>query len=263
MSETLPITDLDLDAYVDDQLDPLRRIEVEEFLSHNPEQAMRVMADLQVRDALRCTLPPPADTPMRCERTALDLQQGLDRLAWVERLRYIAVAAVLLAIGWAGHMAYGAWHPDMRMAVAQNVPTFVEDALIAHRTAQMRASMASQPRVTHLDADEILRATGIRLPALPRDWRVRDVQVFPSRSGPGVEVALEAGGLGVLSIFAGRATDGEADQAPVVSRVTEAGVAGVAYWQQGRWAYAVTTDQPQTDLAQVAGQLSLALVQPM
>jgi anti-sigma factor RsiW len=31
-----PITEADLLAYVDDQLDPARRIEVEEHLAHNP-----------------------------------------------------------------------------------------------------------------------------------------------------------------------------------------------------------------------------------
>ena len=41
-----PITEDDLHAYVDDQLDATRRIEVEEHLAHNPEAAARVMADL-------------------------------------------------------------------------------------------------------------------------------------------------------------------------------------------------------------------------
>ncbi|MCE7077887.1 anti-sigma factor, partial [Bordetella bronchiseptica] len=47
-----PVTEIDLNAYVDGQLDPARRIEVEDFLSRHPEEAMRVMADLRQRDAL-------------------------------------------------------------------------------------------------------------------------------------------------------------------------------------------------------------------
>ena len=36
-----PITEADLLAYVDDQLDVPRRIEVEDYLAHHPAAAMR------------------------------------------------------------------------------------------------------------------------------------------------------------------------------------------------------------------------------
>lgn len=42
-----PILASDLDAYVDDQLDVSRRIEVEAYLSEHPESAAQVMADLR------------------------------------------------------------------------------------------------------------------------------------------------------------------------------------------------------------------------
>ncbi|RWC52435.1 MAG: anti-sigma factor, partial [Mesorhizobium sp.] len=48
-----PVTDADLDAYVDDQMEVARRIEVEAFLSTQPEVAARVMSDLRTRDELR------------------------------------------------------------------------------------------------------------------------------------------------------------------------------------------------------------------
>ena len=45
-----PITEADLLAYIDDQLDPARRIEVEEYLARDPDAAARVMADLSDRE---------------------------------------------------------------------------------------------------------------------------------------------------------------------------------------------------------------------
>jgi anti-sigma factor RsiW len=64
-----PITEADLLAYVDDQLDVARRIEVEEHLARNPEAAARVMADLKDRDALRLAfaaeLPRPPEAMLR------------------------------------------------------------------------------------------------------------------------------------------------------------------------------------------------------
>ncbi len=71
-----PVTDADLDAYVDDQLDVARRIEVEAFLSARPETAARVMSDLRTRDELRVALagskgmarPATADAARRLEQ---------------------------------------------------------------------------------------------------------------------------------------------------------------------------------------------------
>ena len=59
---TDPITEADLLAFVDGQLDAARRIEVEDYLAHRPETAARVMADLHVRDTLRLAV---ADAPAR------------------------------------------------------------------------------------------------------------------------------------------------------------------------------------------------------
>ncbi|RUW34701.1 anti-sigma factor, partial [Mesorhizobium sp. M2A.F.Ca.ET.015.02.1.1] len=57
-----PVTDADLDAYVDDQLDVARRIEVEAHLAARPEAAARVMSDLRTRDELRVALAGPVGT---------------------------------------------------------------------------------------------------------------------------------------------------------------------------------------------------------
>src|SRR3712207_9333687 len=69
-----PITETDLLAYVDDQLDPARRIEVEEHLAQNPDAATRVMADLKDRDTLRlihaAPLPRPAEAMIKIGRAS-------------------------------------------------------------------------------------------------------------------------------------------------------------------------------------------------
>ncbi|MGK0623905.1 hypothetical protein [Bordetella bronchiseptica] len=171
--------------------------------------------------------------------------------------RQAAAAVLLVAVGWAGHVGYAARYPDMRHVVAATAPSFVEDAVQAHRTAKVRAAMASQPRVPHLDADELLRATGVRVPALPASWAVRDVQVFPGRTGPSVEMEVEAAGLGRLWVFAAREPAHAAEAAPVVSRFQDA---PIAYWQQGQWAYAITGDLPDAELGRAAGQMTVAML---
>ncbi len=71
-----PITDSDLIAFVDGQLDPMRRLEVEAHLAAHPEAAARVMADFHDRDALRASFRermgpgPTATSPWRGASTA-------------------------------------------------------------------------------------------------------------------------------------------------------------------------------------------------
>ena len=59
---TDPITEVDLHAFIDDQLLPERRLDVEDHLARHPEVAARVMADLRARDALKLAF---GQAPMR------------------------------------------------------------------------------------------------------------------------------------------------------------------------------------------------------
>ncbi|TWA85653.1 anti-sigma factor RsiW [Azospirillum brasilense] len=60
MTMNEPISDIDLNAYVDGELDAQRRIEVEAYLEANPEEAARVMHDMRVRDEIRLFIAGPA-----------------------------------------------------------------------------------------------------------------------------------------------------------------------------------------------------------
>jgi anti-sigma factor RsiW len=200
-----PISDLELHAYVDDQLDMPRRVEVEGYLARHPVIAAQVMADLRTRDALRlaltaAALPPP---PARMLEAARRLERGLGLVRLGRRLRSGAAAAAFVAVGWFVHAQLGP------LGVAESEaspppPAYVDDAVRSHRTALLRAGMRSQIEAPDYDPDDILAATRIAMPVLPRGWRILDVQVFPSREGPSVEMAIAAPELGTLSLFAAR-----------------------------------------------------------
>ncbi|WP_202444763.1 anti-sigma factor family protein [Schauerella aestuarii] len=255
-----PISDIDLDAYVDDQLDARRRIDVEAYLSQHSREAMRVMADLRIRDALRLSVSERTTADdAQTHALALRLSRALGRRQWLARLRRTAAAAALFGVGWAGHVGFSAisFNTD---GVAQASPAFVDDAVMAHRTSLLRAGMQSQPEVPYLDADEILRLTGIPMPALPEQWRIRDVQVFPSRGGPGVETVVDADAFGAVSVFAARGASPAIAQGLTTSRKDDE---TIVHWQQGEWAYAVTGALSDTDLMRVAGLLAAAPRAPL
>lgn len=231
-----PIGGGDLSAYVDEQLSPARRIEVEDYLSRHPEIAARVMADLRGRDALRLAFaeqPGGLQTP-DTHIAARRLGRAMSRDVLLLKLRRVAAIAVFLALGWFAHVEFlsmGEWNG----ASAATQPAYVDDAARAHRTAMLRAGMRSQPGQPSIDREEIRQATAITVPDLPEGWDVLDVQIFPSSAGPSVEMAISADGLGTLSLFAVR--PGTFDVLP--ARLASTDEMTAVYWQTGEVAYAL------------------------
>lgn len=252
MAAAEPVSDFELQAYVDDQLDMPRRVEVEDYLANHPDAAARVMADLRARDALRLALtgPLPAPPPRTLD-AAQRLGRGLARARLAGRFRSAAAAAALVAAGWFVHAHVGPLSIGESEA-SPPPPAYVEDAVRSHRTALVRAGMRSQPGAPGYDPQEILAATRIALPPLPRDWRILDVQVFPSREGPSVEMVVEARELGILSLFAAR-MDSAGTVAP---EMAEFGSERVAHWRAGHLAYALTGAAPDRLLERAARRLA-------
>src|SRR5919206_1334696 len=102
------ITPADLEAYVDGQLDPARRIVVEGHLERHPEAAARAMEGLRQRDEIRLFLasdpgPPPPATAALARR----LGRALRLRELVPPVRGGLLAAGLVALGWFGHAGLG------------------------------------------------------------------------------------------------------------------------------------------------------------
>ena len=249
---TDPITPADLHAFVDDQLDIARRIEVEDHLSRHPDAAARVMADMRTRDALSLAFgAPPADHP---PLPVLDAARRLDRaLLWRRvgsRFQRAASVALLIGAGWFGHAQVGVFEIADSEA-APRPSAFVEDARHAHETALIRARMASQPEVSDYDPAEIRAETGITLPTLPREWRVVDAQVFPSRFGHSVEIEIEDETLGRVSLFAARGGKARVAAPTLVHSASGTTV----HWQSGEDAFALTGTAPDAAMQRAASGL--------
>ncbi|RUU78118.1 anti-sigma factor [Mesorhizobium sp. M7A.F.Ca.MR.362.00.0.0] len=250
-----PVTDIDLDAYVDDQVDVTRRIEVEAFLSARPEAAARVMSDLRTRDELRVALagskgmarPATADAARRLER-------GLARGRLFGVLQRAAAVAGFVAAGWLANGIIGPMSVTKVVASPQP-PAYVDEAVQAHRTTLVRESMPSQAETPNYNAGEIRAATAIVIPSLPTDWRVRDVQIYPSRFGPSVEMAVETKDMGLVSLFAIR--PGTFDV--VKPTIAPSGDISSAYFQIGDVAYAVVGRSEVHDLDRAAETLAKTL----
>ncbi|MBX9468883.1 MAG: anti-sigma factor [Rhizobium sp.] len=251
-----PVIEADLHAYVDDQLDVGRRIEVEAYLSENPSIAAKVMADLRVRDELRLALAGmPVAMRQGTREAARALENAVNRPRTVDIMRRAAAVVLLVGAGW---IAHGWIAPGSIGEVVASVPPpqFVEEAMRAHQTAELREQMKSQAETSRFDPAEIRSATAIVLPSMPAEWSVRDAQIFPSTYGPSVELEVEPQSGEKLSLFAVRPGNFAVQQV----LLKQEGQTNAAYWQIGDVAYALISETENVDkLAEQARKLARTL----
>jgi anti-sigma factor RsiW len=244
-----PITEPELHAYIDSQLDPSRCAEVEEFLAQNPPLAARIMADMHARHLLRLAFRARDEAPTPA---AIYAAKRLGRaFGWRRvglRLRSLAACAVLVGAGWFAHSQVGVF----RLGDAHARQDLIEDAVRSHEAALIRSRMVSQRSAETYDPKEIMAATGISLPHLPQDWRVIDTEIFPSRSGESVELTLEAGELGKIWLFAAR-PPADADAIPLTTIPGPKGT--TVYWQKKELAFALTGSASEAALKKAAFEL--------
>ncbi|MGV7031159.1 anti-sigma factor family protein [Methylobacterium symbioticum] len=246
-----PITDSDLTAFVDGQLDVMRRLEVEAHLARHPDTAARVMAEMHDRDALREAFARPIGPgPERNRMAARRLDRSLRWRSVGARLKRAAAIAVLVGAGWLAHDEVGRFGIPGTYAATVD-PTLIEDAQQARQVALLRAGIASQSGGITYDRAAIETATGIRLPVLPETWTVSDVQVFPSRHGTGIEITAQAADLGEISLFAThRRGNGPANE------IAGAGDGTTVTWNGAHCAYALSGSRDEEALRRAAGTLA-------
>lgn len=226
----LSVSEPDLRAYVEGRLDDARRAAIEGFLAGNPDLAAQVMTALHMRGRVAGSAP------------------GRGRRAGRARLAGLAVAGLAcMGAGWSAAAAFASEGPR-----AGDPPNYVAEAVMSSKATQVRTVMISQPETPRLDAAEIRRTMNLRLPALPRGWRIVDVQVYPSDDGPGVSLLVETDRRRRLNLFVVRA-DAAATSTPVVTRKDGA---FVAYWEVGQAAYALTGEGSGDEILGQAARLS-------
>ena len=230
-----PIIDSDLDAYVDGELTVARRVEVESYLSEHPAIAAKVMADLSMRGELRMALAGEGlSAKAETREAARRLERGLAYGRVLSSFQRVAAVAMLMATGWVAHTSFGAFTAS-EVNASVPAPAFVDDAVRAYRAMAVQGETKLQLGSGAYNPEDIRASTAIVLPELPADWRVTDARIYPSEFGPSVEMTVDAGKGGQLSLFAVRPGNFAVQK---VSHATRDNVQA-AYWQIGEVAYAL------------------------
>jgi hypothetical protein len=225
----LSFTEADLRAYVAGGLTGARRREVEGLLACNPDLAAQVM-------------------------TQFHLGGGAGDGRWPRRARLASGLAVAVALALGSGVGWVASQrgelEGWRASDGATPPKYVEEAAESREAARIREGMISQP-ASRLDAAEIRRTLRVSLPSLPSDWRVKDVQIFPTDAGPAVNLVAEAAGRRV-ELFAVRAQSA----ATVRPRIAMRGPEAVAYWERGDDAYVLSGPQSPREMLSAAVALA-------
>jgi anti-sigma factor RsiW len=240
-----PVSELDLMAYVDDQLDPERRIAVEDHLSRHPVLAAQVMDDLRRRDELRLALTEAASAMPnhRLELPAERLGRRLSFRMALHRNRRAIAASILLGAGWFAHSMFGGIGADPASA-AHILPIYADEAIQAHRTVLVEAQH---------DAAPAANASGsIPLPHLPATFAPVGSHMVPTERGSAVQMLIHGPDEELLTLFAVE-TDSFNIEPPHAEAVRDV---NVAYWQSGWVAYVLSGTGDQKELLSLASRLS-------
>ena len=250
------ITDLDLDAYVDGQLDDWQRLRVEAHLAQTPADAARVMRDIHLGHELRLALAPATPVSADLRSAGRRLSRGLARDARLRRGLRLLPVVTLVTVGWLAHEGFGPLSIREGIA-AEPPPAFVSAAIAAREATVARLAMVSQPEVTDLDADELRAGTGILLPHFAADWTIRDAQVFPSPQGPGVEILFDTPDLGAVTLFSVR----PGSFAVTFPRPEPGAADSIAWFQIGETAHVLIAEAGRTDALVAAAQSQIETLQ--
>ena len=253
-SQPSSITEVDLQAYMDGQLDDARRIEVEDFLAHHPEAAAEVMASLRTMDALRLHAQLQDEPSARLVTGATRLEQGLKRQVWQRTVLRLTGLAAAITAGWIIFSAVQPFNGAIQTEAA--TLAFVDDALDARRAQSLRQRMASQVETARYDPAELRMETDLAMPALPAGWKVVDVQIYPWDEGYSIAVTADAGDLGTVTLFAAP----HVPKAPGGMRTTIVGGTTATFWQSGGLAYALVGHASESRL-QAAAEVLLSSLQ--
>lgn len=216
-------SETEIHAYIDGELDAEGRFAVEDYLGRHPDRAAQVMGDLGRRSALQLLSRDREAIPAHLLDAARPLASAVParRRLWAP-LGGLAVAGAMALI----------------FAITPNPPAYVDDAITSHRVALLRAGMDSQIEAPRFNAQEIRRATDIAVPTVPANWKVTDVQLFPTERGPALLMAVRTDEGDRLSIFLQRRKNAAPEQPDAIRE----GAQSVAYWRRGDMAYALVGD---------------------
>lgn len=245
------ISESDLHAYVDGQLDDARATEVSDYLQAHPAELERVRAYAAQKQAIRAALyqwSAQAESPLT-RFLAQRLERKMSRRSHWSWFRHAAAMLLLVGSGWWGHHIYQEYVED-------RVPDFVEDATGAYL-------VFSHDRFRPVEITAAAKETMVSWfsrqlgePVLVPDLRPLGLELIGGRllgtnMGPLAQLLYQdrEGRRLALSISPDEAGVDEA------VTITELNGVTVGYWRDDELAYALVAETTGEQLMAIASEL--------
>ncbi len=244
MNAPKKVSKAELHAFVDNQLEPARRREVEKYLAESPDAAARVADYESQRQALRTMFNPVLEE---------DLPKDLSPPRPVPKRIHLLWAAASIVLFVAGGLI--GWQLQ-QFAGKPTEPVFAvaRGAAVAHKvfTPQRRHPVeVTADEETHLVRwlSKVLKAP-LRAPKLgDLGFSLVGGRLLSADNGPAAQFMYEDAKRRRITLYV--ITDGNW-QGQAEFQYTEQGPVGVFYWVSGRVGYGLTAEMPRTELLKIA-----------
>lgn len=262
-----PPIDTLLNAWLDDELDAEKRIEVEAWLRDHPEEAARVRLWAADGEALRARLDGVLAEPVPQRLTQVVWSQAPARAAsnggWMRWAAAVAVFALGGAVGAA--IAWRVERPGAQLAAASTGPSWVQRAVVAHSVyvPEVRHPVEVKAQEEHLARWLTKR---LEMPVRLFDLRSQGFELvggrlLPDAQGPSAQLMYQSIGEAPagqqplrVTIYLRKPEDGT----PAAFRYEQQGRTGMFYWVEGdspghpACGYAIVGDLPRERLLALA-----------
>ena len=266
-----PVTEAELQAYVDRQLTPARQREIEAYLAPRPEEAQRVDSYLAHKRELRALFDPVLDEPLP-QRLRLSARP---RAPWyLQRLAAsVAIAVVSGAAGWGLRGGLGA-EPGVS-TLAQRTPSaitmasatgFAQRAAVAHAVYSPDQRRAVEVGADH--EDQLVAWLSKRMGATMKPPHLQALgytldggRLLPGGKGPVAQFMYHDSTGAKLTLYVSNEV---ADAGPgmpagknqeTAFRFAQEGKVNVFYWVNGPFGYAISANADKAELARVSGEV--------
>ena len=264
-----PITEAELHAYVDAQLTPERRQDVEDWLATRPLEAQRVeryrLQKLALHGAFDAVLAEPV--PARLHRAA---QPRSAWAAWsAQRLAAgLAIALIGGAVGWGLRGAVTPNGHSAATAIASAPSSFAQRAAVAHAVYSPDVRRSVEIDAAHEEQLSTWLSRRMGAPMKPPHlqavgYSLEGGRLLPGGRGPVAQFMYRAESGAKLTLYVsndvadlgGAASSAGSGGAATAFRFAQQGPVNVFYWVDGPFGYALSAETDRATLARVSDEV--------
>lgn len=247
MSDRAPITDAELQAYVDQQLPVERQQQVEDYLQHHPAAAAKVAAYQQLNLAITELYDPIAQQPI--PDRLLDIRPDY-RQPWRAAAAIFVWLTLGGVIGWFAHTPFGDDNdPNQLLTLDLSQPAALAHSLFSPEKRHPVEVPASEQ--AHLQAWLSKRLdTPVQAPDLSaQGYQLLGGRLLPSSNGKAAQFMYQHAGGQRLTLYL---RPGDWPNAHLSMRTAHMNNLNTYYWTRDAIGYAVTADLPLDTLQPMA-----------